>query len=178
MHEKTILLSTLPISLYFSTEPLCCLWFLQIATFSMLPLIVLDQLVYPLIVLVVAYLLIIRLVIRLTANKLQCALSSKWDVLSLKSICDNYKAINLFYISTIFGCIPLLFGQLFVSPPESLPHLFPLLISCYSCVHFSLFFVYFNYRQLFSVANAKSDTLKHKLSISTKEKAISSKKHM
>lgn len=131
--------------LYFQTDPLCVLWFLHIATFSMMPLLALDQLVFPAVVLTFIYLMVIRIAILwMTDNRIP---SPMWDILTLSSISDNKLLIGLFYLSCLFGCPTLLFAQMFVRPPVTLPFLFPLLNSAYSCVHFVLFFIYFNYRQ-------------------------------
>lgn len=147
-HEKSILLVTFPIMLYFQTDPLFVLWFLHMATFSMMPLLALDQLVFPTVILTFIYLMLIRIAILWIAdNKIP---SPQWDILSLSSISDNKLLIGLFYLSGLFGCMSLLFAQMFIQPPISLPFLFPLLNSAYSCVHFVMFFIYFNYRQLSS----------------------------
>lgn len=145
--------------LYFQSDPLCVLWFLHIATFSMLPLLALDRLIFPTVALTFIYLMLIRIALLwLAGDKNQ---SQQWDLLSLSSISDNKLLIGLFYLSSLFGCISLLFAQLFIPPPVSLPFLFPLLNSAYSCAHFVLFFIYFNYRQIFSSGNT-SDAQKAK----------------
>lgn len=137
----------LPVMLHFRTEPLGALWFLQIATISMLPLLALDQLVFATIVLTFVYLVLIRITILwLSEEKASAPL---WDVLSLSSISDNKLFICLFYLSTFVACPSLLIGQAFIQPPQALPFLFPLLLSAFSCGHFVLFFIYFNIRQIF-----------------------------
>lgn len=147
MHEKTILLVTLPVMLYFNSEPLICLWFLQIASFSMLPLLVLDQLVLAYVSLTIIYLVLIRIILALSMHSKKI-LSPKWDVLSLKHIFDSELIISFYYLSTFVGCTLLLLGHQIIEPPQKLPFLFSLLISAYSCFHFVAFFIYFNYRQL------------------------------
>lgn len=122
----------------------------------MLPLLTLDRLILPVVVLTGIYLLLIRLIIVLTSTNDHptSKLSSKWDVLSLNTISDNKSIIALFYLSTFVGCGSLLVGQLFVKPPKSLPFLLPLLISVYCCAHFVIFFLYFNHQQLFVTKTA------------------------
>lgn len=134
--------------LYFPTDPLFVLWFLQMATFSMMPLLALDQLVFPTVILTFIYLMSIRIAILWIADNKNP--SPQWDILSLGSISDSKLLIGLFYLSGLFGCMSLLFAQMFIRPPVTLPFLFPLLNSAYSCVHFVMFFIYFNYRQIFS----------------------------
>lgn len=164
--------------LYFQFEPLCVLWFLHIATFSMMPLLALDRLVFPTIVLTFIYLMLVRITIRwVTDEKIS---STPWDVLSLSSLSDNKLLIGVFYLSTIFGCSSLLAGQFFVRPPDSLPFLFPLLISAYSCGHFVLFFIYFNYRQIFGGEFVKIDTAQRvtRKTKSNKTSAVNKKKNL
>lgn len=168
VHEKSILLVTLPTMLHFQNDPLWVLWFLHIAIFSMLPLLALDQLVFPTVILTFIYLMLIRIAILWMADKRLP--SSQWDFLSLSSISDSKLLISLFYLSCIFGCVSLLLAQLFIQPPVSLPFLFPLLNSAYSCAHFVLFFIYFNYRQIF--CNTFVDTTEH-VKIKQKKKKIS-----
>ncbi|XP_031624876.1 probable dolichyl pyrophosphate Man9GlcNAc2 alpha-1,3-glucosyltransferase isoform X2 [Contarinia nasturtii] len=150
VHEKSILLVTLPVMLSIRSEPLCALWFLHIATFSMLPLLALDQLICPTIILTYIYLMLIRITIRWPTNDSTEKITAPiWDVLSFTSISDNKLFVGLFYLSSFVGCPLLVVGQLFIRPPDTLPFLFPLLISAYSCIHFVLFFIYFNIRQIF-----------------------------
>lgn len=163
--------------LYFRSEPICALWFLHIATFSMLPLLVLDQLVFPTIVLTFIYLILVRIAILWTTNEKISA--PVWDVLSLSTISDNALFICLFYLSTFVGCALLLCGQAFVPPPKSLPFLYPLLVSAYSCVHFVLFFVYFNIRQIFGGASLNANTVQrvNRRAQSNKTKSVNKKKN-
>lgn len=144
--------------LYIRSDPLCSLWFLHIATFSMLPLLAVDELIFPTVILTFIYLILIRIAILWSTDD-EITSTPIWDVLLLNSICDNKLFVGLFYLSSFVGCSSLLIGQVFVRPPESLPFLFSLLISIYSCVHFVLFFIYFNFRQIFGEATIQIDTV-------------------
>lgn len=146
VHEKTILLVAIPIVLHAPHEPLMCLWFLQIATFSMLPLLVVDKLVLAYVCTNLIYLLLIRLVLAAETTT-RPKEDAKWDVLLLSRISDNRLLHVVFYASSLIGCAALAICHLFVPAPKRFPHLFPLLISVYCCCHFSLFLCYFNYRQ-------------------------------
>lgn len=146
VHEKSILLVTLPVALCFSLDPLICLWFLQIATFSMTPLLIKDGLLFSYVLTNVLYLLIIRLITGLKdSNKKRDSIP--FDVLNLSTLTNSNVLVYGFYLSVVFGCSALVFGLGFVTPPAKLPHLFPLLISVYSCLHFLAFLAYFNVRQ-------------------------------
>lgn len=134
----------------------------------MLPLLVVDRLVLPVVALTLVYLLLIRLIIALmSSGSRKTILSPIWDMLSLSTINDNKLIICLFYLSTFIGCGLLFVGLLFVSPPKSLPFLFPLLISAYCCVHFVLFFIYFNYQQLFGERTSTKIDSQQKQSMQT-----------
>lgn len=135
----------------------------------MLPLLLKDNLIYPFFIGNLIYLLIIKLVLQCLDNgKDKISKLNKIDILNLKLL-DNTTAtngkniktpktqlktwniqmifINLFYLSLI-GMLILLISILYVPTPVHLPHLYPLLISAYSCGHFLLFFIYFNCKQL------------------------------
>lgn len=146
--------------MYFPYDPLACLWFLQIATFSMLPLLIRDGLLIAYVGINVFYLLTIKIAL---SQQGRSDRGYQWDVFHLDRLFDTTtqrrskqekekkfpaKAVALFccYLSWI-GAIILLLCTVFVAPPKHLPHLFPLLISAYSCGQFSAFFLYFNYRQ-------------------------------
>lgn len=156
MHEKSILLVTLPITLFFPLDPLLCLWFLQVATFSMVPLLVRDGLLLAFIALNAFYLLLIKLLTETPTDRKEKIGEFKVDVLKLariqpihsnSSFFDRSK-LWFFYLS-LFGQIVLLICLILVPPPVHLPHIFPLLISAFCCVHFTYFFLCFSYKQLF-----------------------------
>lgn len=146
MHEKTILLVAIPIILHFPHEPLMCLWFLQIATFSMLPLLVVDKLVLAYVCTNLIYLLMIKLVLT-TETPAKNLANAYWDILRLNRLSASELLHVSFYASSLIGCSALTICHLFVTPPNRFPHLFPLLISVYCCGHFLLFLCYFNYKQ-------------------------------
>lgn len=164
VHEKTILLVSLPVMLLFPLEPITCLWFLQISTFSMLPLLIKDNLLIGFLALSCFYILVVKLLSEIYFKNdkqfgcffdvflLRNFFNLKSKVKSSKKILE----INLvdksmlygFYLSFL-GSIVIILCSFTITPPDSLPHLFPLIISAYSCGHFLLFLMYFNVKQLF-----------------------------
>lgn len=169
VHEKTILLVSLPVMLLFSLDPIPCLWFLQISTFSMLPLFIKDNLLIGFLALSSFYILVIKLLSEVYFKDDKNQFGRYFDVFllrnffSLKSVAANkvkstkknpeISFVNKsmlygFYLSFL-GSIIIIVCSFTVTPPESLPHLFPLIISAYSCGHFLLFLIYFNVKQLF-----------------------------
>ncbi|KAK9874180.1 hypothetical protein WA026_002532 [Henosepilachna vigintioctopunctata] len=57
VHEKTILVVSLPILLHFPENPFVCFWFLYISVFSMIPLFVKDGLILAMMALLLFYIL-------------------------------------------------------------------------------------------------------------------------
>ena len=52
-----------------------------------------------------------------------------------------------FWLS-MFGAFVLTVLSVVAPPPSSLPHLWPVLVSLYSCAHFALFLIYYLWQQL------------------------------
>ncbi|XP_076665114.1 putative dolichyl pyrophosphate Man9GlcNAc2 alpha-1,3-glucosyltransferase [Andrena cerasifolii] len=61
---------------------------------------------------------------------------------------DLYFWIIVLFYSSILGIIILSIVSGFLNPPNKYPDLFALLVSMYSCGHFIIFYLYFNYKQL------------------------------
>uniref|UniRef100_A0AAG5DLR2 Alpha-1,3-glucosyltransferase n=1 Tax=Anopheles atroparvus TaxID=41427 RepID=A0AAG5DLR2_ANOAO len=155
VHEKSILLVALPAVLLLPLEPLASYWFLQMSTFSMLPLLHKDGLTGAYLALTLVTLTLPRVAAAFEPSNRSSA-CPRYDTLHvgqlLRGSVDRTRAIvftTLFYISLV-GQGALLLAFLYLPPPSRLPFLYPLAISAYSCGHFVLFFLYFNYRQMFS----------------------------
>jgi len=127
VHEKSILIVVLPVLLVVFDEPLITIWFSVISTFSMYPLLERDGQSMSYIALTLIYLVI--------AYFYNLKLSSYHTVVKL-----------MFGLSLIGACF-IHIGFATIKPPLKLPDLFPLLFATYSCLHFVLFWLYFNYRQ-------------------------------
>lgn len=165
VHEKSILLATLPALLLFQLYPLECFWLLQISTFSMIPLLHKDGLLLPYLALTLFTLTLLKLSISALNNFKPVGKICTIDLFTIgtflqsdgsaKSHRINRALVSSFYGSLV-GQLLLLFAFVCVDPPAQLPFLWPLLISAYSCGHFVLFFIYFNYRQFFSNDNQMS----------------------
>ncbi|XP_017883344.1 dolichyl pyrophosphate Man9GlcNAc2 alpha-1,3-glucosyltransferase isoform X1 [Ceratina calcarata] len=177
VHEKSILLVAIPVLLHFQNNPFPCFWFLIISHFSMLPLYIKDNLYLAYWATSIFYFFFViwvypdvfdstsstnanskkqardanyvyqkRIKTKLQNNKL------KKEIFCYKNyfLPSNYnlylwKTI-LFYCS-ILGVVILSLISGFLKPPAKYPDLFPLLISVYSCGHFIVFYLYFNYKQ-------------------------------
>lgn len=174
VHEKSILLAAIPVALYFQYEPFACFWFLLISSFSMVPLIIKDGLLIAFFALTIFFAVSISWIwftdsYFLNEGKEEQSTKVKKEKTKSKSgkkgktkdqkeskkvgLEDSLMSINVkplltivFYLS-IAGFVLLTICCKFVEPPKIYPDLFPLLLSVYSCGHFILFCLYFNYRQ-------------------------------
>lgn len=163
VHEKSILIATLPALLLFQLYPFECFWFLQISTFSMIPLLHKDGLLLPYLALSLLSLTLLKSSIQALNNFKPISSTFFGDIFNIGSFLQTIdgskkshhinRALVLGFYSSLMGQTLLLFAFVVMQPPMHLPFLWPLLISAYSCGHFVLFFIYFNYRQFFSYAN-------------------------
>lgn len=120
----------------------------------MLPLLIQDNLLLAYLGLSVFYLTITRVYLELTDNVKSKGNKMIIDICYLEHLISrtsqdqkwNRILIHLFYLS-LFGCVVLIFISTMCIPPPNLPYLFELLVAAYSCIHFIIFFVYFNVRQ-------------------------------
>jgi alpha-1,3-glucosyltransferase len=152
VHEKSILIAALPIALIFPMEPFMSIWFLQVSTFSMLPLLVKDGLTLAFVSLSGAFFLLPKIIIDNVKNeklKSKNFLQILWNINKKKEgkFMENFMIIS-YVISTIVQ-IGLFVCYFYVTPPTKLPFLHPLLISAFSCCHFVFFLLYFNVKQIF-----------------------------
>lgn len=139
VHEKSILLPALPVSLLAPYAPRAAFWFLSVAHFSCLPLYAKEDLVLPALAVLVLY----------------CLLAHS----SFRKDSDHISGMVKFLaICSALGCLVLAGVSLTIPPPSALPHLWTLLVSFWSFVHFSLFLAYYGYLQF--VAGAQSLKMK------------------
>ncbi|XP_011645953.1 probable dolichyl pyrophosphate Man9GlcNAc2 alpha-1,3-glucosyltransferase [Pogonomyrmex barbatus] len=163
VHEKSILLIAVPVLLHFHDDPLPCFWFLIISHFSMLPLFIKDELNLAYFGTMILYFCAVfwmypdlfyndRTSGSLNKSKSrgrvkQHKKSNGSLLLDLLNYNKKSWLLVMFYVSISSALLLSIVSQ-FVKPPERYPDLFPLLISVYSCGHFVIFFIYFNYVQL------------------------------
>lgn len=130
VHEKSILLVAIPVLMYSPQNTFICTWFVTITTFSMLPLLIKDNLLIPFISMSIIYFIVY--------NNIQKLILKRQETLKL----------HLLRNISLFGCVILTICSIILEPPQKYPYLWPLLISIYSCVHFVAFLVYFNFNQI------------------------------
>ncbi|XP_023944825.2 dolichyl pyrophosphate Man9GlcNAc2 alpha-1,3-glucosyltransferase [Bicyclus anynana] len=153
VHEKSILLVAVPVTLYLPEDPFMSFWFLLVSTFSMLPLLLKDGLLVPFLCCSLIYVSFYSLALHLSERGTGVlSFLSAHTVYSVANI-QKHNRVVLKLFSTLFffslqGMFWLGLGSLLVAPPPQYPDLFPLLISVYSCLHFVWFLAYFTYSQL------------------------------
>ncbi|XP_066481500.1 dolichyl pyrophosphate Man9GlcNAc2 alpha-1,3-glucosyltransferase isoform X2 [Tiliqua scincoides] len=148
VHEKSILLASIPVCLVIHEIPFMATWFLLVSTFSMLPLILKDGLLQYYLVTTVAFLTVCAASFSILEKTTEEDLQLKTLSTSIRRCIPWFKTFpkvirSLFLVSiTLMGILTLMSATL--DPPKRLPDLFPLAVSTVSCLHFLFFLLYFN----------------------------------
>ncbi|KAF4797256.1 hypothetical protein TURU_077779 [Turdus rufiventris] len=148
VHEKSILLVSIPVCLIINEIPFMATWFLLVSTFSLLPLLQKDELLLPYAVTTPAFLAVCLASFSILEKTSAEDLQLKAFSLSLKGYVSWFKSFprivrSLFLLSlSLMGILSVLSAAL--PPPQRLPDLFPVAVAVVSCLHFLLFLVYFN----------------------------------
>ncbi|KAJ1719992.1 Glucosyltransferase-like protein [Coemansia erecta] len=138
VHEKSILLPLAPALLLIDDEPWAVNWFVQTSLFSMYPLLFKDGLAIPYAVLAVG-----------------------WSVLRSCPVCpaDKHTPRVVFIMQwlTTLAMVALHAADMFIPPPASLPDIYIVLNAVFSCAMFTMFMLYFNYRQFTLLSRPSAD---------------------
>ncbi|XP_076026316.1 dolichyl pyrophosphate Man9GlcNAc2 alpha-1,3-glucosyltransferase [Genypterus blacodes] len=158
VHEKSILLACLPVCLLLNDLPLVAIWFLQVATFSMLPLFLKDGLLVPYVVTSLAFLFfstyLLSALDRCSEDELRLGAYRRL-MICLPGV-DLACVVRLkFYVSVVLMAT-LSIASAALAPPPRLPDLFPVLVSSCAFLHFFGTFVYFNIVQFSAPPGRKS----------------------
>uniref|UniRef100_A0A8B9F384 Alpha-1,3-glucosyltransferase n=1 Tax=Amazona collaria TaxID=241587 RepID=A0A8B9F384_9PSIT len=160
VHEKSILLVSVPVCLIINEIPFMATWFLLVSTFSMLPLLLKDGLLLAYTVTMLAFLSVCTTSFSILEKTSAEDLQLKQFSLSLKGYASWFKSFPkivrmLFFLSlTLMAVLSVMSAT--VHPPQRFPDLFPLAVSVVSCLHFMLFLVYFNVVILWDSKNSRS----------------------
>ncbi|XP_075688868.1 dolichyl pyrophosphate Man9GlcNAc2 alpha-1,3-glucosyltransferase [Rhinoderma darwinii] len=160
VHEKSILLVSLPACLLLSEVPLMATWFLLTSTFSMLPLLHKDGLIMAYVITTLIFLLV-------SAAAMSFHEKTSEDSLGVKPFCASVRryiswfrlhetSVKLLFFSSMLVMAALTAVICALAPPPALPDLFPVLISGVSCIHFLMFFFYFNIIHLWNNADGRN----------------------
>ncbi|NXW77548.1 ALG6 glucosyltransferase, partial [Hirundo rustica] len=148
VHEKSILLVSVPVCLVINEIPFMATWFLLVSTFSLLPLLLKDELLLPYAVTTPAFLAVCLASFSILEKTSAEDLQLKAFSLALKGYTSWFKSFprivrSLFLLSlSLMGILSVLSAA--VPPPQRLPDLFPVAVAVVSCLHFLLFLLYFN----------------------------------
>ncbi|XP_062437496.1 dolichyl pyrophosphate Man9GlcNAc2 alpha-1,3-glucosyltransferase isoform X1 [Rhea pennata] len=148
VHEKSILLVSVPVCLIINEIPFMATWFLLVSTFSMLPLLLKDGLLLAYAVTTLAFLSACVTSFSILEKTSAEDLQLKSFSLSLKGYVSWFKSFpkivkRLFLLSvTVMGILTI--SSATMNPPQRLPDLFPTAVSVISCLHFLFFLMYFN----------------------------------
>nr|XP_034978428.1 dolichyl pyrophosphate Man9GlcNAc2 alpha-1,3-glucosyltransferase isoform X2 [Zootoca vivipara]XP_034978429.1 dolichyl pyrophosphate Man9GlcNAc2 alpha-1,3-glucosyltransferase isoform X2 [Zootoca vivipara]XP_034978430.1 dolichyl pyrophosphate Man9GlcNAc2 alpha-1,3-glucosyltransferase isoform X2 [Zootoca vivipara] len=148
VHEKSILLVSIPVCLVIHEIPFMSTWFLLVSTFSMLPLLLKDGLLLPYIVTTLAFLTVCATSFSIFENTSEDNMQLKLFPTSIRRCIPWFRTFTTvirssFLVSiTLMGILTLMSATL--DPPQRLPDLFPLAVSAVSCLHFLFFLLYFN----------------------------------
>ncbi|XP_061175414.1 dolichyl pyrophosphate Man9GlcNAc2 alpha-1,3-glucosyltransferase-like [Saccostrea echinata] len=129
VHEKSILLPALAISLLVHENPFWCVWFYFISTFSMLPLFIKDDLIVAAFATTAVHALVCGTCLSLSFGNSD----QPWE--RIKTVMMKLSMV---------GALCLTVANLCLTPPPRYPDLFPVLVSIYSCAHFVLFLIVFH----------------------------------
>ncbi|XP_023166714.1 probable dolichyl pyrophosphate Man9GlcNAc2 alpha-1,3-glucosyltransferase [Drosophila hydei] len=126
VHEKTILLLTLPSICLFYWWPKEMLWFLKLSVFSMIPLFKRDNLLVPTVGLMIIFNLTFK---------------SRYFKSNENEICHRKLKISITQISEIL-MIAIFLAFISIEPPSRFPDIWPLIICIISCAHISMFLIW------------------------------------
>ena len=155
VHEKSILLPLLPLSMLFGGEqPQLLCWIYSMATFSMLPLLKKDGLALATAAAVAACNAAIELAAAPAAAGGKGRRGGKSSNGALRTA-GWWQRIGL--MMSLTGCAAIVAAAAALPPPAHLPFLYDALVVTWSFVHFAALFVYTNFLQLreYHAAGAK-----------------------
>jgi len=148
VHEKSILLVTVPACMLYGSDPAIVSWLVTTSIFSMGPLLIKDGLFIASVCLTVLWVLFSIPLVDYAKSKGHNTpfdgSNITWEM-SLINVFSRY--YNILWVLSHIG-MTILGGCLaFVPPPSRYPDLFPVLIALVSCGHYIVFALYFHYRQ-------------------------------
>ncbi|XP_037682953.1 dolichyl pyrophosphate Man9GlcNAc2 alpha-1,3-glucosyltransferase isoform X1 [Choloepus didactylus] len=160
VHEKSILLVSLPICLILNEIPFMSTWFLLISTFSMLPLLLKDELLMPLVVTMMAFFIACATCFSIFEKTSEEELQLKSFSVSVRKYLPCFTFLpriiqHLFFISVV-TMVLLTLMTITLDPPQKLPDLFSVLVCFVSCLNFLFFLVYFNIIIMWDSRNGKN----------------------
>jgi len=135
VHEKSILLATVPASFLIMNYPFLTVWFITIATGSMFPLLCKDSLMLSTISILLFYYLIfaVHQDKEMKGENIDSALNFRSSLAWINSAVKGVAVISVVMMVILCAC------HLGASPPSRFPDLFSYLLAAFSCVNFMVF---------------------------------------
>lgn len=160
VHEKSILLVSLPVCLIINEVPFASTWFLLVSTFSMLPLLLKDGLLLAYVVTTLAFLLACIAFMEIYEKTSEDDLKLKPFFLTIRNYIPWFTLpttlIRSIFLISVTAMAFLTLLSVIVLPPSHLPDLFPVLVSLVSCIHFLAFLAYFNIIHIWDTTNGSN----------------------
>uniref|UniRef100_A0A8P0SMV0 Alpha-1,3-glucosyltransferase n=1 Tax=Canis lupus familiaris TaxID=9615 RepID=A0A8P0SMV0_CANLF len=160
VHEKSILLVSLPVCLVLSEIPFMSTWFLLVSTFSMLPLLLKDELLMPSVVTTMAFFIACAISFSIFEKTSEEELHLKSFSISLRKYlpCFTFlpRIIQYLFLISVITMVLLTLITVTLEPPQKLPDLFSVLICFVSCLNFLFFLVYFNIIIMWDFKNGRN----------------------
>lgn len=148
VHEKSILLVSLPVCLILSEIPFMSTWFLLVSTFSMLPLLIKDGLLVPSVVTVMAFFIVCATSFSIFEKVSEEELQLKPFSISIRKNLPGFtflpRIIQYLFLISAITMVLLTLMTITLDPPQRLPDLFSVLVCFVSCLNFLFFLIYFN----------------------------------
>ncbi|XP_036612794.1 dolichyl pyrophosphate Man9GlcNAc2 alpha-1,3-glucosyltransferase [Trichosurus vulpecula] len=160
VHEKSILLVSLPVCLILNEVPFMSVWFLLVSTFSMLPLLLKDQLALASVGTTLGFSVACAASFSIFENVSEEELQLKSFSMCVQRHIPGFKVpakmLKTWFLVSMMTMSLLTLLSITVEPPHKLPDLFPVLVCLVSCLHFLLFLIYFNIIILWDHRNGRS----------------------
>ncbi|XP_036992157.2 dolichyl pyrophosphate Man9GlcNAc2 alpha-1,3-glucosyltransferase [Artibeus jamaicensis] len=148
VHEKSILLVSLPVCLVLSETPFMSTWFLLVSTFSMLPLLLKDDLLMPTVVTAMAFFIACATSFSIFEKTSEEELQLKSFSISVRKHlpCFTFlpRIIQHLFLMSVITMVLLTLMTVTLDPPQKYPDLFSVLVCFVSFLKLLFFLVYFN----------------------------------
>ncbi|XP_037599047.1 dolichyl pyrophosphate Man9GlcNAc2 alpha-1,3-glucosyltransferase isoform X3 [Cebus imitator] len=137
-----------PVCLVLSDIPFMSTWFLLVSTFSMLPLLLKDELLMPSVVTTMAFFIACVTFFSIFEKTSEEELQLKSFSISVRKYlpCFTFlsRIIQYLFLISVTTMVLLTLMTVTLDPPQKLPDLFSVLVCFVSCLNFLFFLVYFN----------------------------------
>uniref|UniRef100_A0A2K6Q464 Alpha-1,3-glucosyltransferase n=1 Tax=Rhinopithecus roxellana TaxID=61622 RepID=A0A2K6Q464_RHIRO len=137
-----------PVCLVLSEIPFMSTWFLLVSTFSLLPLLLKDELLMPSVVTTMAFFIACVTSFSIFEKTSEEELQLKSFSISVRKYlpCFTFlsRMIQYLFLISVITMVLLTLTTVTLDPPQKLPDLFSVLVCFVSCLNFLFFLVYFN----------------------------------